>query len=155
MSTTATKESATATKDEAARAVERLRVAEARLSRRRQTQCGPSETARAAMRFIYDSADESRPITPTDIAEHVGVSTASMAGILHGLRQGGLVTFTKNPDDGRSKFVVPLDRNADLEDFDPLTTHIRRLAERLSAEDAAVLSHFLDQVTSAVERECR
>ena len=35
---------------DAARAVEMLRLSEARLTRRRQTGCGPSENARAAMR---------------------------------------------------------------------------------------------------------
>ncbi|GAA1851514.1 MarR family winged helix-turn-helix transcriptional regulator [Microbacterium koreense] len=141
--------------DAAAHAVERLRVAEARLARRRQSACGPSETARAAMRFVYDCADEGRRVTPTQVAEHVGVSTASMAGILQRLKSGGLVTFVGNPDDGRSKFVVPTDRSADLEDIDPLSAHIRSMADTLSAEKAAVLQRFLDQVTAAVERECR
>lgn len=141
--------------DAAAHAVERLRVAEARLARRRQTACGPSETARAAMRFVYDCADEERSVTPTQVAEHVGVSTATMAGILQGLKAGGLVTFVSNPDDGRSKFVVPTDRSADLEEIDPLSARIRSMAADLSPDDAAVLERFLDQVTAAVERECR
>lgn len=143
------------TKEDAARAVERLRVAEAKLARRRQTDCGPSETARAAMRFVYDSADSDRPVTPTEIAAHVGVSTASMAGILQHLRKGGLVTFQRNPDDGRSKFVVPVDRSGDLEDVDPLSAHVRRLAERLTVDEASTLMGFLDKVTAAVDRECR
>lgn len=142
-------------KDAAARAVEQLRNAEARLSRRRQTACGPSEAARSAMRFVLDCADEGRPVTPSAIAEYVGVSTASMAGILRELQRGGLVSFKKNPDDGRSKFVIPIDRSLDLEDIDPLSARIRQLAERLPADEAETLARFLEQVTTAVDLECR
>lgn len=139
---------------EAARAVERLRLAEARLARRRQTKCGPSETARASLRFVFEQTDAGHRVTPTQIAEHVGVATASMTDILQRLRDGGLIAFVRNPDDGRSKLVVPLDRSADLEDIDPLTAQIRRLAETLTEREAEHVAVFLDRVTAAVDREC-
>ena len=140
--------------DRAARSVELLRLSEARLSRRRQAECGPSESARAAMRYILERDDAGAPVTPTEIAEHLGVSTASVTGMLTRLRSGGLVNFTRNPDDGRSKFVVPVDRNADLDDIDPLTAHVRRLATRLSDTEAKHIAEFLDLVRDAVDREC-
>lgn len=143
-----------ATAVEAARAVERLRLAEARLARRRQTQCGPSETARAAMRYVYESSDAGVDVTPTMVADHVGVSTASMTTILDRLRTGGLIVFERNPDDGRSKFVRPLDRSADADDIDPLTAHVRRLADNLSAVDMEKVVRFLTLITDAVDREC-
>lgn len=139
---------------DAARVVERLRLAEARLARRRQTECGPSETARAAMRYIFEGSDAGLDVTPTMIAEHVGVSTASVTTILDRLRSGGLIAFERNPDDGRSKFVRPLDRNADLDDFDPLTAQVRRLAARLDENCLGEVVHFLELITDAVDREC-
>lgn len=139
---------------DAARAVERLRLAEARLARRRQTQCGPSETARAATRFIFEKSDAGERVTPTEIAEHVGLSTASMTSILHRLRRGGLITFVRNPDDGRSKYVVPIDRSADLEDLDPLGARIREFAEELTDREAAHVARFLEAVSDAVDEEC-
>ncbi|WP_127475737.1 MarR family winged helix-turn-helix transcriptional regulator [Microbacterium sulfonylureivorans] len=138
----------------AARAVERLRLAEARLARRRQTECGPSETARAAMRYILERSDAGRDATPTEIAEHLGLSTASVTGILQRLRGGGLITFARNPDDGRSKRVVPVDRSTDLDDVDPLTAKIRGFAEALTAREAEHVARFLEAVTEAVDREC-
>lgn len=141
--------------EDAARAVERLRLAEARLARRRQTQCGPSETARAATRYIYEKSDAGQHVTPTDIAEHLGLSTASVTGILHRLRRGGLITFSRNPDDGRSKRVIPVDRSADLEDIDPLAAKIREFAAGLSEREAAHVSRFLEAVTEVVDQECR
>lgn len=138
----------------AARAVERLRLAEARLSRRRQTECGPSETARAAIRYILERSDAGSDATPTEIAEHLGLSTASMTGILHRLRAGGLISFVRNPDDGRSKLVVPVDRSTDVEDVDPLTSKIRGFAEALTEREAEHVARFLDAVTEAVDKEC-
>lgn len=139
---------------DAARAVERLRLAEARLARRRQTECGPSETARAATRFIYEKADAGEDVTPTEIAEHLGLSTASVTGILQRLRAGGLISFARNPDDGRSKRVLPVDRSADLEDIDPLTARIREFAAGLTEREAAHVARFLDAITEAVDDEC-
>ncbi|MDQ1127978.1 MarR family winged helix-turn-helix transcriptional regulator [Microbacterium sp. SORGH_AS_0888] len=137
-----------------ARATERLRLAESRLARRRQTDCGPSENARAAMRFVYERSDADEDVTPTAIAEHLGVSTAAVTGILDRLRAGGLVTFRAHPSDGRSKLVVPVDRSVDLDDIDPLTAKIRRLSAGLSEEAMVEIAGFLDAVADEVDQEC-
>lgn len=139
---------------EAAKAVERLRLSEARLARRRQTDCGPSENARAAMRLILERADDGDGITPTEIARHLKVSTASVTGMLDRLHQGGLIAFTVNPDDRRSKLVVPFDRDADLADVDPLTAHIRDMATALPPDVSEQVARFLTMVQEAVDREC-
>lgn len=138
----------------AARAVERLRLAEARLSRRRQTECGPSETARAATRYIFEQADAGGGVTPTEIADHIGVSTATMTGILKRLHAGGIIAYERNPDDGRSKRVRPLDRSTDLEDIDPLTAKIRAFAAGLSEREAEHVARFLDAVSDEVDKAC-
>lgn len=139
---------------DAARAVELLRLSEARLSRRRQTDCGPSENARAAMRYILDRSDEGDGTTPTEIAHHLGVSTASVTGMLDKLHSGGLIAFHPNPRDRRSKMVVPFDRSADLEDIDPLTARIRQYAAGLSPSTAREVADFLSIVREAVDLEC-
>jgi DNA-binding MarR family transcriptional regulator len=137
-----------------ARAAERLRLAESRLSRRRQNDCGPSENARAAMRFVYDRADAGEEATPTSIAEHLGISTAAVTGMLDRLHAGGLLTFQPNPRDGRSKLVVPLDRSSDADGIDPLTAQIRRMAEELSPSVAGEVAKFLSKLTGVVDQEC-
>jgi DNA-binding MarR family transcriptional regulator len=140
--------------EEVARAAERLRLAESRLSRRRQNDCGPSENARAAMRYVYDRADSGDEATPTSIAEHLGISTAAVTGMLDRLHAGGLLTFRANPRDGRSKLVVPMDRSADVEEVDPVTAQIRRMAEQLSDDLAREVADFLAKITKAVDRAC-
>jgi len=138
----------------AARAVERLRLAEARLARRRQTDCGPSENARAAMRLILERADEGLTVTPTEIAQALGVSTASVTGMLDRLHAGGLIGFIANPADRRSKFVIPFDRSTDADAIDPVTARIREYALSLPADAAGHIATFLDQVREVVDAEC-
>lgn len=138
-----------------ARAVERLRLAESSLARRRQSDCGPSETARAAMRVVYDSADAGKRVTPTDIAATLGISTPTATTMLKRLHDGGLVAFARNPDDGRSKYVVPTDRNADVEGIDPLTQRVRDIARSMDDATAAALTKMLDAIADAVDEECR
>ncbi|MDU0366336.1 MarR family transcriptional regulator [Microbacterium sp. NPDC089180] len=138
-----------------ARAVERLRLAEARLARRRQTECGPSENARAAMRLILERADAGARITPTEIAQSLAISTASVTGMLDRLHAGGLISFEANPADRRSKFVMPLDRDADPDAVDPVTARIREFALDLPTDTAGQLVQFLDRVREVVDAECR
>lgn len=139
----------------AAAALERLRLAEARLSRRRQSECGPSENARAAMRFVLERSDAGEPVTPRALAEHLGVSAAAVTGILDRLHTGGLIAFEANPDDRRSKYVVPFDRSADADAIDPLTARIRDSAERLGPDVAVAVAAFIDELIDSVDSECR
>ncbi|WP_438353883.1 MarR family winged helix-turn-helix transcriptional regulator [Microbacterium sp. CJ88] len=138
-----------------ARAVERLRLAEAGLARRRQTDCGPSENARMAMRYILERADAGEEVTPTAIAEHLEISTAAVTGILDRLHSGGLLSFTANPRDRRSKLVVPFDRSVDADDIDPLTAAIRDFAEDIPPSIVEEVAAFLEKVVAAVDDECR
>ncbi|WP_167044103.1 MarR family transcriptional regulator [Microbacterium halimionae] len=140
--------------DAAARSVERLRLSESRLARRRQTDCGPSENARAAMRFVLERTDAGEDVTPTLIAEYLGVSTASVTGMLDRLHSGSMIAFAPNPADRRSKLVVPFDRGADPDDIDPLTAQIRKMVRQLSDSEAKKVSQFLAQVADAVDQEC-
>jgi DNA-binding MarR family transcriptional regulator len=144
---------ATATHD-AARSVELLRLSEARLSRRRQTDCGPSENARAAMRLVLERADAGETVTPSEIASHLGVSAASVTGMLDRLHAGGMIRFAAHPRDRRSKLVVPFDRATDADDIDPVTAKIRQFATELSPEAAEQIAVFLDRVREVVDEEC-
>lgn len=135
-------------------AVERLRRAESRLARRRQTSCGPSETDRSAMRFVLERADEGVDVTPTDLARFLAISTASVTALLDRLRGGGMVELREHPSDRRKKVVRPVDRSDDPDVIDPLTASIRELSEQLGDRDAHLVRAFLDQVSDIVTQEC-
>lgn len=155
-STTTQQKTATAeTLRSTADVVEELRRAEAHLARRRQTACGPSETDRSAMRFILEAADDERPITPTDLAKHLGITTASTTAVLDRLGRGQMVELRQHPDDRRKRLVVPVDRSDDPDLIDPLTATIRELSDELSPHEAELVNGFLTRITQAVKRECQ
>ncbi|MGP3535816.1 MarR family transcriptional regulator [Microbacterium sp. RD1] len=106
------------------------------------------------MRYILERSDEGEAVTPTEIAQHLNVSTASVTGMLDRLHSGGLIAFESNPRDRRSKLVVPFDRDTDLSDVDPLTAAIRGFAAELSEREAAHVAEFLTRVREAVDNEC-
>ncbi len=135
--------------------VDELRRAEAHLARRRQTACGPSETDRSAMRFILEAADDERPITPSDLAQHLGITTASTTALLDRLGRGQMIEVRPHPDDRRKRLVVPVDRSDDPDIIDPLTATIRELSDDLSAQEAELVNGFLTRITDAVKRECQ
>lgn len=135
--------------------VEELRRAEAHLARRRQTACGPSETDRSAMRFILESTDDARPVTPTDLARHLGITTASTTALLDRLGRGQMIEVRPHPEDRRKRLVIPVDRSDDPDVIDPLTATIRELSDDLSAQEAELVNGFLARITDAVKRECQ
>lgn len=138
-----------------AKAVEELRLAEAHLSRRRQTACGPSDTDRMAMRFILEGADEGREVTPGTIADHFGMSSASVTALLDRLGRGEMIDVRPHPSDKRKRLVVPVDRSDDPNVIDPLTATIRNLSADLSDQEATLISGYLRKITDAVKRECQ
>lgn len=133
-----------------AAALTRLRVADARLARRRASDSGLSDTDRAAMRFVLECAERGTSATPSAIAAQLALSPAAVTALVDRLASGGFVTLVPHPDDRRSKHVVPSDRTADPDVIDPVTARIRSLAGELGERDARVVAAFLDRVCEAV-----
>ncbi len=106
------------------------------------------------MRLVLERADADATVTPTEIAQHLGISAASVTGMLDRLHAGGLVGFVTNPADRRSKFVVPFDRATDPDAIDPVTAQIRAFAAELPDETAGLVAAFLDRVREVVDAEC-
>lgn len=133
-----------------ANALERLRLAEAKLARRRQAVSGLTDTDRTAMRYILEAVDAGREVTPSRLAKRMHMSPASATALVDRLTGAGLVLVTPHPTDRRKKLVVPADRSLDPDHIDPLTRRIRLLAATLPAAEAAIIAAFLEQVIGLV-----
>jgi len=107
------------------------------------------------MRFILERADLDEAVTPRAVAAHLGISAAAVTGILDKLHAGGMIAIHANPDDRRSKLIVPFDRSTDADDVDPLTARIREAAGDLDPEVAAAVGAFIERITRSVDLECR
>ena len=129
--------------------LEQLRLAEARLARRRQHESGLTESDRAAMRFLLEQVDLG-DVTPTMIARAIHLSPAAGTALVDRLVAHGMVQVEPHPRDRRKKLVRPFDRNIDPGHLDPLTARLRELAATLSDDDARVVAAFLDNVRTIV-----
>ncbi|WP_109212164.1 MULTISPECIES: MarR family transcriptional regulator [Microbacterium] len=141
--------SGTAT-DAVALALERLRVAEARLARSRPERSGLTSSERNAMRFIVESDRTSTEVTPMSIATRLYLSPSSATSLVDRLVARDLVRVSSHPSDRRKKLVSPTDLDFDPDRIDPLTTSLRALAGALSEADARVVAEFLEHVVDAV-----
>lgn len=139
--------------DEASEAVDELRRAEARLGRRRQAAGELSETDRSAMRFILERTSAGIRTSPSDLAGFLDVTSASVTMLVQRLTDAGLVRTAPDPDDRRRKMIVPVDTDLDADEIDPVTGQIRHLSEDLSAQEAQLVSLYLDRVTAVVDGE--
>ncbi len=129
--------------------LERLRLAEAKLARRREQQTGMNETDRAAMRYLLERVDTAE-ITPSMIVRSLHLSPASGTALIDRLVARGLVVVEGHPHDRRKKIVRPFDRNIDPDHLDPLTMQLRGLASELPAGEARVVASFLEDVLAMV-----
>ncbi|MFF2488296.1 MarR family winged helix-turn-helix transcriptional regulator [Microbacterium sp. NPDC058062] len=129
--------------------LERLRLAEAKLARRREQQTGMNETDRAAMRYLLERVD-TEEVTPSMIVKALHLSPASGTALIDRLVARGLVVVEGHPHDRRKKIVQPFDRNIDPDHLDPLTMKLRSLASGLPASDARVVASFLEDVLAMV-----
>ncbi|GAA4195957.1 hypothetical protein GCM10022219_21820 [Microbacterium oryzae] len=136
-------------KDGLVRAIADLRQAEARLARRRQASRSLSELDLSAVRIVVDVANEGRELTPTEIAETLQVSSASITAVLRRLEDAGFAELRANPADRRSKFVVATDVGRSLND--PVADSVTRAAVDLTEGERMVVSRFLRRVTEEID----
>jgi DNA-binding MarR family transcriptional regulator len=129
--------------------LERLRLAEARLARRREQQTGMNETDRAAMRYLLERVD-SEDVTPSMIVKALHLSPASGTALIDRLVARGLVVVEAHANDRRKKIIRPFDRNIDPDHLDPLTMQLRSLASELPPDDARVVASFLEDVLALI-----
>lgn len=138
-----------------ARAVERVRLAEDQLARRRQASCGTSPLLREITRLIAEADHRNEAITPGDLAEELQVTSAAISKALDKLETARVITTQHNPSDSRSKLLVPLRRIDPTEGLDATAVAVHGLAASLDAQTAAVVTDFLEQVADLITRECR
>ncbi|WP_426622278.1 MarR family winged helix-turn-helix transcriptional regulator [Microbacterium sp. As-52] len=133
---------------ELAREVDALRRADARLGRRLAAGRQPNETDRAAMRLIAE-APADRPVTPRDLAGHLGVSTAAVTSVLRRLAERGQVVVSTHPQDARSKIVRPSLRDLHSP-ADEISRRVDGIESEFTPDQLAVISRFLRRLTEEI-----
>ena len=103
-------------------------------------------------RLLADLEDNGGEELPSQLAEHLGVTRATVTGLIDILERDGLVSRRPSPDDGRQKSVVLTEEGRNkLRDMAP--EHFARLEAMvglLSIEERDLFLDLLDRVTQSI-----
>ena len=98
-------------------------------------------------------------MNPTQLAEHVGMSTAAVTQVIDRLEQAGFARRERDAHD-RRKIVVHPTVNPQVEQemvavFGSLSEQVGQLLTRYTPEQQAAINDYLQQVTLVIEAETR
>ena len=110
----------------------------------------------AAERKCLDVLDRLGPVSAGRVAEHTGLTTGAITGMIDRLHRAGYVDRTPNPDDRRGVLIIrrphtPMD---DLMPriFGPLGHDMTELAGRFNADQLAALGEWIAATTEILQR---
>lgn len=123
-----------------------LRRAEEQLSAASTRHMGLNKTDMRALHFMMVSENQGVLVTPSALATHLGISSASTTKLLDRLEQGSHITRAPHPTDRRA-LVVRVTADTRAEAMDTVgRQHAKRFhaAERLSPAEREIVIGFLE-----------
>lgn len=95
------------------------------------------------------------PLSPTQIASRLGISTAAATVVIDRLTTVGHVTRTANPTDRRGIVVVPSPSSVDqaMGMLMPMIMGIDRVIQEFSDEEQEIITHYLRRVVDVYRRQ--
>lgn len=133
-------------------ALGRLRDAEQRLSEASQRYMKLGRTDMRALHFLIVAHHKGTVVTPSAIATHLGISSASTTKLLDRLEAGGHIVRDKHPSDRRALAITVTDetRESAMQTVGRLQAKRFHAAARLSAAERDVVIRFLDDMTGMI-----
>lgn len=133
-------------------ALGRLRDAEQKLSEASQTYMKLGRSDMRALHYLIVAQHSGVVVTPSAIATHLGISTASTTKLLDRLEHGGHIMRSPHPSDRRALAISITDatREAAMETVGRLQAKRFHAAARLSPSERAVVIRFLDDMTDQI-----
>ena len=138
-------------------ALRRYRAAEVAMRRRTRSSMGMGETDLAALRFLLEAQARDRSVSPKQLAVHLGISSASTTTLVDRLVRSGHVERTRHASDGRA-IILKATETSDSEVRSTMGEMHKRMIEvtgDLPPADAAVISAFLERMTSAIDGDSK
>jgi DNA-binding MarR family transcriptional regulator len=135
------------------RALLDYRAAEEAMRRRTGDSMGMGASDLQAIRFLMKEAGEGRIVSGRDLADHLGVTSASVSALLDRLTTSGHVQRLQHPTNRRSNMLTATPE-ADAEVRQTLgAMHVRMIeaTRSLSPSSAEVVHNFLTAMTVAVD----
>lgn len=88
------------------------------------------------------------PVTPTQLANYLGISTGSATAAIDRLEKAGFVERVHNTQDRRGIFIQPVPERIEeiARVHDSINVHFDALAERFSDDELRVINTFLSSI---------
>lgn len=118
---------------------------------RRDMDINPSDLR--ALRMMSVRELRGVPVTPQDISEHLGVTTAATTAVVNRLINHGYVTRSVHPEDARSR-VLHLTPAANEDFFRHFKGHLgvmQQTIQQFSEPEIVTIGRFLDQMAQQLE----
>jgi len=133
-------------------ALGRLRDAEQQLSEASQRYMKLGRSDMRALHFLIVAHHTKSVITPSAIAAHLGISSASTTKLLDRLESGGHIVRARHPNDRRALAISITDetKEAAMQTVGRLQAKRFHAAARLTSEERAVVVRFLDDMTDQI-----
>ena len=138
--------------DELMGALARLRAAEQELTRASLTYMKLNETDMKALHYLIVCEHQGVVATPSTIAAHLGISSASTTKLLDRLEKGGHVRRSRHPSDRRA-LAISIEAATRVAATRTVgTQHARRFhaARRLTSEQREIVIDFLDDMAREI-----
>ncbi|WP_146340256.1 MarR family winged helix-turn-helix transcriptional regulator [Nesterenkonia sp. NBAIMH1] len=135
-------------------AMRRWRAAERRMSEASRRHMELGETDMRAIRFVMAGMSAGRVVTPSDLAKHLGVSTASVTKILDRLAAKDHILRLPHPADRRSTAVEVTEETRRSARTLVGKTHAERfrVAAELTSQERRTIIGFLDDLCATEPR---
>jgi len=129
------------------------RLAEEAMRQRTRVSMHMGTTDLQAVRFLLKAQSEDRIVSGRNLADHLGMTSASVTALLDRLTKTGHVQRTPHPTNRRSNMVTATagSDNEVRQTLGPMHGRMIDTARGLSADDAALIQHFLESMTAAVD----
>lgn len=124
--------------DDVVSAYNRFRTADLARQARVRATTGLGDNELRVLQFLLRAQQEGRDVMPSEIARHIGISSASTTALLDRLARGGSLQRVSHPTDRRSILIT-----------------LTPAAERVVTDTVDVMERRIDQVAAALDRGAR
>lgn len=133
-------------------ALGRLRDAEHHLSEASGKYMKLGRTDMRALHYLIVSGHQNRVVTPSAIATHLGISTASTTKLLDRLEAAGHIERGPHPSDRRALAITITDETREVATDTVGRLHAKRFhaAAKLTPEERDTVIRFLDDMTERI-----
>jgi DNA-binding MarR family transcriptional regulator len=137
------------------KALRDYRAAEQDMRRRTRDAMGINEKDMHALRHLMRAQQQGNSLSPTDVSRLLAISTASTTALIDRLVSSGHIRRQVHPTDRRALELVPTEKSSRemREVLGPMHHRMMAAATSLSAEEAEIVTRFLQRLTDVVDEK--